>query len=164
MPGLPFSVDVILTTLFFFMAGYLLRHYIKGFTPHAGMMLVAILIYYAVVHFTKALVHFNGRDYAVPVWATLGAVTNFFRLLGRNSLYILIFHDFINRTLFLWVKSYTDADLVLKVAAVFCFLAALLLPLLIKRVILSTPLLSIFFVPVKDHKLGKVIFSGFRKA
>jgi fucose 4-O-acetylase-like acetyltransferase len=111
MPGLPFSLDIILVTGSFFIFGRLFREKLLAFRPHALTCIASGLIFIGVVLFTDAHINLNHRTYAEPLWATLGTISGTYIVItlaylisqkpqlrqipilaGKSSLFILIFH------------------------------------------------------------------------
>lgn len=172
LPGLPFSLDILLVTSAFFMAGRLLKGNIVNMEASGAWLGLFLLVYLSVAIGSDAYLDLNRRFIVDPLLSVVGAVSGIcvvlhisllmtrlsgissaFILLGKSSLYILIFHDFIgDRTYTLLSRLAAGAvnDVWL---AFFAFLISILLPLLIKVVVERSDLLSLFFLPFRTNRL-----------
>ena len=173
LPGLPFSVDIILISSFYFIAGYLLKDKIIHFTPNNWHLWACAFVYLAISIFTNTYTNFAFRNYSSPILGTLGAaagiylviclswylvkfhwISKVFLLLGSSSLYILIFHGWLGTKAFSIAAGYAQhsSSLLLLVAAA-CYLFSLAAPLVIKWAVDRNAYLGLFFLPLKSNKL-----------
>ena len=172
LPGLPFSLDIILVTSAFFIAGNLLKEPITNFTPRKSLFSLALFSLVLITVFTDTHIDLNKRVFTNPLLATVGAacgiyivlhlsfwltkfgkVSKVFNIFGTSSLYILIFHSWISDKSYLLLSSVSN-DLIgpLSLSIVSLFVG-ILTPLLLKAVIERSSLLSLFFLPFKSNKL-----------
>lgn len=168
LPGLPFSVDIIFITSFYFILGYLLKKLIIDFKPDFILFCFAFVLFYLVVTFTTAHIDLNKRIYEDPFYATIGALSgiyvviyisyviskssvfsNFFSILGKASLFILIFHSIIQRTSFKALSELSDDLSYLSIVSFFSFCLSIWFSLIIKRIVDGNLYLSFFFLPRK---------------
>lgn len=173
LPGLPFSTDIILISSCYFILGAVFKSNIVAFKPDYRILLAATVIFVLIAMFTDANINLNDRIYTDPVYAFIGAVTGiygvltlawlcarvfwlrcFFLRLGKASLFIMIFHVIIGY----WVYTILSENLVdqgsLVLVAVVAFTLSVLMPLMIKRAVEQSSLLSLMFFPFKsNHRL-----------
>ena len=172
MPGLPFSSDMLLVTAPFFILGGLLRYYIVDFTPDLKVFFVSGFLFVVLCLFADADIEWTSRSIDGPFYMLLGALSGIYimlsfafwisrfrflsgipLLLGRSSLFILIFHGFFlyrltplfDRLLSAYVGGFGVIILVL--------LFSLVVPMVIRWVVINSNYLSLFFLPVKNNKL-----------
>jgi len=109
--GLPFGVDIVLLSSFFFLLGFLLKHHVVHFRFRPWWLAVALLFFVGMhIRYDYAL-HFFGRRYDHLLWTTLIALAGIYAMtalawfasqqpvleraisfIGYNSLFVLIFH------------------------------------------------------------------------
>ena len=171
LPGLPFSMDIILISSCYFILGSILRSKIVAFKPDFRVLLVATIVFVLIAMFTDATVNLNDRIYTDPVYAFVGAAAGiygvlalswwcaqvnwlraFFLQLGKASLFIMIFHVIIGY----WVYTLLSENVVDKPSLVFialvAFIFSVLLPLVVKRIVERNTLLSLVFFPLKSNR------------
>ena len=172
LPGLPFSVDIILITSIFFITGHLLKEKVIHFFPQRIFLILSVCLFFCIIWFSNAHINLNIRIYTSPIAATIGAfcgiyiimsiswfvvryniVKVIFLNLGAASLYILIFHMFIGRKIYNYFSLGVKDDIYLMLLAIIAFLLSLFLPLLIKKIVLKNDYLSLWFLPFKSNKL-----------
>jgi len=172
LPGLPFSIDIILITSVFFIAGNILKEKIINFVPNKILLSLSLLSFLYISFFTEAHIDLNKRVFMSPVFATLGAVSGIyivmfvsysmikykkiktiFTILGSSSLYILIFHYFIGNKIYSFIVNYIENSKGLFVLSIIAFLLSISLPLAIKWVVKRNSFLALFFLPFKSNKL-----------
>lgn len=178
--GLPFSLDVLLATSVFFIAGYRLKALVCAFRPNALLAVSCVLVFVLVVYFTEAYIDFNYRKFIAPPAAVLGASTGiylvlvlswwfakfkgtfvFLRTIGRASLYILLFHYWIDLALYGLGKVWFYKHLLW--LSCMTFIASLLLPLVIQWVAERNNLLALYFLPFKTNPCLKRFRRGTAK-
>jgi polysaccharide biosynthesis protein PslL len=112
--GLPFSIDVLLFSLPFFILGFLLKNNILNMRLNLLLVTVSMIGFVLISLFTDAHLDLNRRHVIEPLFSVLGAflgiyIVLFFSLLisksekmsyfpalfGSSSLFILIFHHFL---------------------------------------------------------------------
>lgn len=172
LPGLPFSLDMLLITSVFFISGYLFKEKIINFIPNIFLLSLSISVFLCITFFTEAHIDLHKRIYQSPVFATLGAVCgiymvlcisyclvnykiikNIFVAVGNSSLYILIFHRFIGYKTYTLGDNYLTRDEHLVLLSLFALLLSITLPLAIKWIVNRNSVLALFFLPFKSNKL-----------
>ncbi len=166
--GLPFSADLLLVSVFYFLLGYLLRERIKQPAPNYGWTLLALAVFLGLHILTDYSMDLNLRKYDNLVVSTLQALAGIFIILslskmlvrspslsllfgylGRSSLIILIFHNPIQRSLFSFLGDALDSKFG---AALLAFAGAVLACLLIAEIIKRVPILRILYLPAPRIK------------
>jgi fucose 4-O-acetylase-like acetyltransferase len=109
--GLPLSMDIVIMSSFFFLAGYFYRNRVVQFKFSAPLLIAAVVLF-ALVHLKyRYSLDFNKRQYDHIVWSSLAAVLGIYIVLGiscllsrwkisswwlsyigRGSIFIMIFH------------------------------------------------------------------------
>ena len=169
VPGLPFSLDIILISSTYFIVGYLLKEKLIAFSPNVVILMFSLVTFVCVSIFTDAYINLNKRIYDDPIFATVGAAAGIYFIiyiswflskvkwlglfllrLGDASLFILIFHNFIGSK----VHSYfSNIEGNLLVVAIFSFALSVIIPMIIKTVVIKSDILSLAFFPFKSNKL-----------
>ena len=160
------------------MPGNFLKQKAIEFRPRLDILLGVILIFLAIAIFTNAHIDLNKRTYDEPVLATLAAIsgiyfvlstsyylcknrffTKVFTTCGAASLFILIFHDYINTRAYkaLTKMSYFDNEFIY---AGLAFIISIFVPLIIRKLVLTNGFLMLLYFPFKTNKL----FHQLRKA
>ena len=172
LPGLPFSVDILLITAVFFISGYLLKQQLIHFRPSVWWCIAALLVFLFVSQFTNAYIDFNKRVYRHPLFATMATVSGIYLALsvayfiaksrwlravpialGKGSLYILIFHVFIGVNAFNFFSDHTTQAAQHTFLAFICFALSIGLPLLIKWLVERNAILALAFLPFHSNKM-----------
>lgn len=165
LPGLPFSLDIVLVTVTFFLTGRLLRDQVRSFSPRLGLALLATLVFACIYALTDAAIGMNERIYRQPVFATVAALSGIylvlsiarlleqtsaprrlFAWLGSGSIFILIFHNTIEGRTYRLLST-SLADLPDPLCAVLAYVAAIALSMLIRAVIIRSEFLSMLYLP-----------------
>lgn len=170
IPGLPFSVDLIPITGAFFIAGVFMSKQVMEMTPRPAIMILSATLFLAVAFLTDAHVDLNKREYINPAYATVGAfcgiylalslsfyidkvryLRNTLLAIGTASLFILIFHGRILHALYrqLARSGIPDYDFLY---ALIAFVASIGVSILIKMAISRSPLLSLFYLPIRMNR------------
>ncbi len=171
LPGLPFSMDIMLVTSVYLIAGNLLKEKTIHFTPDTRLFTFALIIYLCIAYYTEAHIDLNQRVYSNPAVATLGAIggiyivmclsflisrhktiKQIFIILGSSSLYILIFHNYIDGLTYSIFGEYV-ADDHRFLLSMMTFLLSITLPLAIKWAVNNNSVLALFFLPCKSNTL-----------
>lgn len=166
--GLPFSADLLLVSVFYFLLGYLLRERIKQPAANYGWTLLALAAFLGLHILTEYSMDLNLRRYDNLVVSTLQALAGIFIVLslsrmlarspslsrlfgylGRNSLIILIFHNPIQRGLFSLLGDALESKFG---AALLAFAGAVLACLLIAEIIKRIPFLRVLYLPAAQTK------------
>ena len=170
--GLPFSIDIILVTSVFFIAGNLLRDKLIYFTPSNNLLLLSVITFLGIAIFTASHINLNLRIYENPIFATLGSISgiytimclsysinryksikNIFIVLGGSSLYILIFHSFIGHNIYNIFENYVTDNNGMFLLSCMAFFLSILLPLAIKWAVCNNSFIALFFLSFKSNKL-----------
>ena len=172
LPGLPFSLDIIFVSSFFFILGSVLKEHLLRFKPNFWIFSLSSTAFLLIAINTEAHIDLNERIYLQPLYSTFGSLfgiyiivlisyliaksksLSFFPILfGEASLYILIFHtpvQDLSHTLFSNFTTTTNDEILLSTIS---FFLSLLIPLGIKTIIIKSDFLSLFFTPFKHNKL-----------
>jgi len=170
LPGLPFSLDIILISSSFFIAGSFLRKVVIEFHPNVYVLVVSISVFIAVVLLTDAHMDLNNRIYVSPFLTTLGAICgiyfvmyasfhinktaifrNVFLAIGQSSLFVLIFHFLIQIRAYDYFSEFVTPEAEIWVA-LFAFLISIVTPVLIKTAVRKNKILSLIYLPLDDGK------------
>lgn len=122
--------------------------------------------------FTDAHIGLNKRVFDNPFFATLGAFLGIYIVLsiswyiskigwlsfvplrlGESSLYILIFHGFIQKKTYSYFLNVGSEHISLPVIAFITLVLSVSVPLAIKWAVLKNDVLSLMFLPFKYNKL-----------
>jgi fucose 4-O-acetylase-like acetyltransferase len=126
---LSWSIDLIPITLFFFVAGYLLRGFVKTMLFNFGHLLLSLLLFFLLHYFFDDTIDLNLRVYdslaVSTVKAILGIyiclsvssfltkyvfVTKILGYIGSGTLFILLFHSYVQDKIFgLLVKPFGES-------------------------------------------------------
>lgn len=164
--GLPFSVDIVPVSLFFFLLGYELKEKVKRFKPSLLIFSISIASFVALHVFFDVHVDLNGRVYrtiaTAPFVALCGIyfslsiayfldkmkpVAKVFSYIGSRSLFLLLFHAYF---LGLFYREYNTYFLI---APLLSYLLSIIASIFLAKIIYSSSLLSIFFRPLKNNNL-----------
>ncbi len=178
LPGLPFSLDIILVTSAYFLAGHLLKKQVINFSPNTFYFILSIAVFLGLNFFSQTSTDLNARIYSSPLLGTIGAISGIYMILfissiinrykllqktflafGSASLYILLFHAWISGTIYQYaIKNISNNDMLLLISIV-AFLLSISIPLVIKSIVLRNDFLSLFFLPFKTNTLlQKVLY------
>ena len=172
LPGLPFSMDIILITSVFFIAGNILKEKVITFIPNILLLSSSVIVFLCIIFFTTSHINLNDRVYEAPVFATLGAICgiyiimcvshsmagfrtigNMFIALGGSSLYILIFHSFFGGKTHDLLGEYLTDKSGMFLLSFIAFILSISLPLTIKWAVNNNSYLALFFLPFESNKL-----------
>ncbi|WP_127557805.1 acyltransferase family protein [Saccharospirillum alexandrii] len=164
-PGLPFSLDLVLISSAFFSMGFFLKDRVVEFRPVLPALVFATLVLVGVAYFTQAELVLFKRILNEPVFALLGAFSGIYivlcvswmllktdrvsRLLilyGQKSLFILIFHMFIGRSLFEAMMRYWGDQYELYYALL-SFVVSIVVPIYIARLVVLNKVLTFLYLP-----------------
>lgn len=172
LPGLPFSIDIVLITSVYFMAGYIVNDKIRRFQPSAVLLGCSIVLFLLVIKYTNAHIDLNKRVYDDPLFASLGALFGIYMVLscawaasklkwlsfvllrlGESSIYILIFHAPIQAEMHKYFSGKISDENGMVMLAALSFLCSVFIPVGIGWIVRKSELLSIFFLPFKFNPL-----------
>lgn len=167
--GLPFSADLLLITLTYFMVGYLLKKQVVDFKPNIYLISAFIIIFSCIAFFTNTSINLNMRRLINPFFSLIGSfagvylilslsfflqktnrVKKLFMIFGSSSLYILIFHIFITKILLISYERFYELDMLIYYIIL---MPSIFLPLFFRLIIEKNTFLSLFFLPFRDNKL-----------
>ncbi|MDP0587882.1 MAG: acyltransferase family protein [Candidatus Endonucleobacter bathymodioli] len=166
--GLPFSIDIILISSAFFITGGFLKKMVINFNPSLYMSLISVLVFFIISIFTDAHMDLNKRIYINPLLTTVGAVCGIYFIicisyylnktivlrntlltLGQASLFILIFHAFIDGKVNGYFIELGENKLEFWFAVIAFFLS-ISISVLIKTIVLKSKFLSLIYLPVRS--------------
>lgn len=165
--GLPFGIDIILLSSFFFLLGFLLKPHIVHFRFRPWWFALALLFFVGMhVRFDYAL-HFFGRRYDHLLWTTLIALAGIYAMtalawfvsqqplleriisfVGYNSLFVLIFHWYLQQKAYSILLAPLGAVLANILAAVLAIGGSLLFAAIIR----SNPVTAMLWLPQKTRQ------------
>lgn len=172
LPGLPFSLDIVLITSCYFILGRLIKNSLIKFRPTLLLFSLSLSAFLIISQLTSAHIDLNERVYDSPVFATLAALCGIYIVLslshiisksywlsfiplrlGQASLYILIFHSFIMSEAFSYLSSLSFISESYFICLAFItFGLGIFIPLIIKWFVEKNSFLSLFFLPLKSNK------------
>lgn len=172
LPGLPFSLDIVLVTSAYFILGILLKAKVTEFRPNMVTTLLTLTLFLFITQYTDAHIDLNKRVYNNPLYASLGALSGIYMVLtvsyliskvswlshvpiflGKSSLYILIFHSAIGSLVYRYFVSGEYESDNLFYYSLISFLLSLSIPLFMKKIIECSDIISLAFLPFKNNKL-----------
>jgi polysaccharide biosynthesis protein PslL len=171
VPGLPFSLDIILITSVFFIIGNLLKEPLMTFKPNLLLLILTAVTFFAISLFTDAYIDLYYRVYDHPVYATIGAFAGIYVVIafswylsktktktillrfGDSSLYILIFHGFIQDATYPYLSSGIKNESLLIAMGTLSLILSVFIPLAIKAIVIRSDILSLAFLPFSSNKL-----------
>ncbi len=178
VPALPFTMDMVLFTSIYFVAGNLLKNKLVSFKPQINVLICCVYLFFCIVKYTGAQINIGGRVYNEPLFATLAAFAGIyvviscawwfsriqifsvvFQKLGEASIYILIFHY----VLYAWMYSYLTNGLtnetVLALATIVSLVFGITAPLLVKLLVERSDVLALAFLPFRTNALVQKIWN-----
>lgn len=170
LPGLPFSADLVFVTSFYFLLGFVLRDSAGKFTFRAVPFWLVVGAFVALHWAFDYSINFNMRRYdhllfstaaalagiylvlSVSVlFARLAGLSRLFAYIGSMSLYVLIFHGFIQSASFrLFERLFGHHPYFNSVPA---YAVAIVVPLLLGELIKRSNYLSLLYRPLKINPL-----------
>jgi len=168
LTGLPFSMDIILITSSYFIAGKLLKNSIINFSTNQVIFYLCILILIFITIYSDAFIELNKRIFIEPLFSIVGSICGIyiiiyisfmlqslkktkylFNLIGKSSLYILIFHGYIAHKTYDLLIKYTEEPIGMILVVLFTFTISIITSLLLMILIKKSYYLSLFFEPRK---------------
>ena len=167
--GLPFSADLLLVSVSYFLFGNLLVKEVINFRPRFFLIVIFLVGYIAIYYFTTAKIHINDRVFNDPLWAILGSAFGIYLALslsyylaknkwaakalmaaGYSSLFILIFHQLIQSELYNFLKFYIWKKPKL-IWGWIAFISGISVPILLREIVLRIKILSLLYLPIKSN-------------
>ncbi len=181
LPGLPFSLDIILVSSAFFIAGKTVRDKVVNFTPNDVLTVFSFLGFLSVAVFSDAYIDLNKRVLINPGFAMIGSMCGIyivirvacfinnidglkkpFLAMGNGSLFILIFHASIYDNIYDSLVNYIEIDELVIFLSVVAFFASVTLPLLIKWLALRNDVIALLYLPVQSNRLWNRMREAYR--
>lgn len=183
LPGLPFGMDLLPLTAFFFLSGYFMKEHIHAFKRNVFVLLLALIGFLWLAIHTESRLNLYHRIYENMLCTTIAALLGCYILLhlsvylsklvwignalgyiGSASLFILMFHCIIgNSTLGRLIELNDGSMTMLHMAAIATFIS-IVGPLILKLFIEKLFLLRMLYLPLKsgksDHKKSLRIASA----
>lgn len=163
--GLPFSVDLLPASLAYFLLGHTLKHQVTSIQINTIIFSVAFASLLYIGIYTDAVIGFNERLYRNPFYATLGAAAGIYLtlsisrligcykyissiplLMGRASLFILIFHTTIQNRSTLAIEKITPS-ISNEGNAVISFVMSVAIPILFYFIAKRYKVIGMLFIP-----------------
>jgi fucose 4-O-acetylase-like acetyltransferase len=173
LPGLPFTIDGAPFSVFFFLVGFLTRERVKNIKNSPVLFVISLVIFLVLYFFTECVIDLDDRYYRHIVFATLAGllgtyivlaiskflskqsiVSSVLAYIGANSLIILIFHYAPQNNAYKLLNSFFPNAYVLNTTV--AFLIGVIAPLVINLIIQKTPILRMFFLPIKFRKRTQI--------
>lgn len=167
LPGLPLSLDLIWISSAFILLGFLFRNRVQGMTFNLSLFSIATMLFCLLHIEFNETIDLNMRLYSHPLISTLQALLGIYITLlasaglqqyaivrrsliyiGSGSLFILIFHTFIQEKIF-WSLMYLSHATYF--SAVVSFGAAVWGPLVIFEFVKRQRPLAMLFLPRKSR-------------
>ncbi|WP_317930443.1 acyltransferase family protein [Halioxenophilus sp. WMMB6] len=178
----PFTFESLFISVAFFLAGYFLRDKIATFKTNPWILLASVLVFVVISLRTTAVVDLGSGKYQAPLFALLGGlagiyfifclsqlavkskwITTLFVHLGVSSLFLLIFHWYPMQLVFGKLMYLLGSEWKLLAAAI-TYIACIAIPLLVRQVVLRSPLLQLFYMPVTQFPPRLSLYKKLEKA
>ena len=170
LPGLPFSIDILFITSFYFLIGYSLKGYFLNFNPSLSTNLLTLSAFIICHIYFDKTIDLNLRTYNGIILSTIEAlsgiyltlsisyllqfrtiIARIFAYIGESSLFILIFHFYIQPKTFFMAKYVLGENSI--IAAIFSFILGVIIPMAMFWIVKKVNIFSIFFIPIKHNRL-----------
>jgi len=171
LPGLPFSIDIIFISGFFFLLGFLLKQEVLDFKIQAKYFLFRLVLFCFCHYYFNYTIDFNFRRYDNLIISSLEAISGIyivlflsrliseykvikeiFAYIGSGSLFILIFHKLFQNRASSFFTNHYDTNYFTEFCA---FIIGSIIPLLLWELVKRNDYLSLFFLPLKSNKMIK---------
>ncbi len=172
--GLPFSLDLILLSSFYFLLGNVLKNEVLDFKFNLRMFLLAILVF-AILHFKyNYTIDFHMRRYDNLVVCTSASVIGIYIVLsisslirkttilsyclsyiGSASLFVFIFHNYVQLETIKFLQASLSGNkyIIIPIIAFVSFNMAVLVPLLLYELVKRNTAMRMIFLPIKSNTL-----------
>ncbi len=170
--GLPFSIEILSLTAFYFLCGYTIRQFVKEINTvenNVVLLFIAIAAFLSLHYFFNYRIDLTARVYDNPLVCTAEAFSGIYitiaasRIISRNelignalayigtaSIFILIFHQIIQERI--WDYLHNVILLGPYLSAVAAFPIGVCIPLLLWEIVKRNHYLSLLFLPLKSIK------------
>lgn len=171
IPGLPFSFDLVFISAAYFISGRFLREHIKSFRPKPLFVFLTLSLFILIAIFTSAKIELDGRIYHEPLASTIAAYLGIYLILslayflnqltlparvigylGEASLFILIFHAFLDDQVHSMLSDWNFLSHNVYVS-ILSFASCLTMPLVIRAIVIRSNFLALFYLPLKSNQL-----------
>lgn len=152
LPGLPFSLDLVLMSSFYFLLGFTLKKEVLNPRFHPVPVFVALISFSSILYVWGSSMDLNERQYDHLILSTLVAVSGILLVLavsklleklpvvktgmayiGSGSLFILLFHGYLQGRSFMSLNAYLKSGVLLN--ATLAFLVSVVGSLLIMEMV-----------------------------
>ncbi len=82
LPGLPFSLDIVLISSAYFILGHTLKKYLINFTPNLWILSSCTAVFLLITKSTIAHIDLSYRVYDAPLYATVGALCGIYIIIA----------------------------------------------------------------------------------
>jgi polysaccharide biosynthesis protein PslL len=167
LPGLPFNIDLILVTSFFFLLGRFIKQSVIDLKFSGPMLVIAVFVF-SLMHFTfESATELNMRRYDNVFISTFEALIGIYIILsisvfvegkkivsrllshiGMASLFIMSFHFIIQQEAFSLLSTINGQQYII-ICAIASFLLAVFIPLFFYEVVCRHITLRKIFLPMK---------------
>ena len=171
LPGLPFGIDLLPLTAFFFLLGYFMKGHIHVLKSNVFVLLLALIGFLWLALYTESRLNFYLRIYENMLLSTVTALLGCYILLhlsvylskltwisnvlghvGSASLFILMFHSIIGNSTLGWLIALNDGSMSMLSLAAVATLVSIVVPLILKLFIEKLFLLRVLYLPLKSGK------------
>jgi hypothetical protein len=170
LPGLPFSIDLIFLTSFYFLLGSVLKQYILDFDFNWCMLMIAAIIFTFIHSYFDFTIDLNARRFDNIIVCTIASLfgiyiavsismlflsvpllANILSYIGSTSLFIFIFHNYIQLQTINMLKSSLSGNkyILIPIIAFTSFVMAVFIPILLYEFVKRVALLRNLFLPMK---------------
>ncbi len=175
--GLPFGLDIVPVSAFYFLLGYYLKDRILDFKSNHIFTLLALFLFVALHYFFDYTIDLNSRKYDDILITTAQALcgiylifslsyilqhsaiaSHVFSYIGSCTLIILIFHNYILKKSYNIASSIFDDSVLIPVLT--SFIAACVIPIIIHIIIKRFSVLSLLYFPLKSNALIKKYYAN----
>lgn len=172
LTGMPFSMDLLAISVAYFLLGNTLSQQVKYFKPRWQLVVLFLLCYVVIVQLTSARLDLNKREVIDPIFTISGSMIGIYLMLslsyyislnkristilslfGYSSLFILIFHQFIQLETYKFLKDYVWKKPKL-VWAWIAFIAGISIPLLVRELATRVKLIGFIYLPFPTNQFN----------
>lgn len=165
--GLPFGVDIVMLSSFFFLLGYLLKPQMVHYRFRPWMFGLALLFFVGMHARFDYTLHFFGRRYDHLLFSTLIALAGIYVMtglawfasqqhvleriisfVGYNSIFVLIFHWYLEQKAYSLLIQPSGVVIANLAATVLAILGSLVIAAIIR----SNPLTALLWLPQKTRR------------
>lgn len=164
--GLPFRMESLFISASFFLTGSITKERVKNYQPNIVYAAFSAIVFLMIAILTPAYVDIGKGEYRYPWYSLPASVAGIYLvvyvsyfinrtvfakrwliLCGESSLFILIFHWFVQFKAYAILTKFVGEEFVV-INSIISFLLGVFIPVMIRFVVRMSPLLSIFYLPV----------------